>query len=122
MRAIPRRPDRCLAPALVAALLLAPTVGAGPLPTRNENPLLAPFGVPNVLPARLPAAGSDQVGVALNWSNSITVETAGDASFHMDAEAQEWRLDWTHAFTDRVAVRAELPWRHLSGGSLDSAI
>ncbi len=122
MRAIPCRPERRLAPALVAGLLLAPAVGAGPLPTRNENPLLAPFGVPNVLPARLPTAGSDEAGLTLNWSNSITVETAGDASFHMDAEAQEWRLDWIHAFTDRVAVRAELPWRRLGGGSLDSAI
>jgi hypothetical protein len=102
--------------------LLAVTAQADPLPTRNENPLLAPFGIPAVLPSRLPTAGHGEIAGTLNWSNSITIETEDASSYHMDGETQELRLEWTHAFTDHLAVHAELPWRRLSGGSLDGAI
>jgi len=101
--------------------LIAPAA-AEPLPTRNESPLLAPFGIPDVLPARLPAAGHGEITGSFNWSNSMTIETTGTSSFHMDGEMQELRVEWTHSFGDRLAVRAELPWRHLSGGTLDSAV
>lgn len=106
----------CVAP------LLTDNAHADPLPTRNENPLLAPFGLPGVLPSRLPAEGHGQIAGTFNWSNSISIETEGASRFHLDGETQELRLEWTHAFTDKLALRAELPWRRLSGGSLDGAI
>lgn len=122
MRVHCRLPTRSRA-SLAAALLGCSTLALGaPLPTRNENPLLAPFGVPGVLPARLPAAGGDAVGATFNWSNSMTLESEGNSAYHMDAEWQELRLEWLHGVTDRVAVRGELPWRRLSGGTLDHAI
>ena len=95
---------------------------ADPLPTRNENPLLAPFGIPSVPPSRLPAAGQGELAGTLNWSNSITIETDGASNYHMDGETQELRLEWVHAFTDRLAVRAEVPWRRIGGGTLDGTI
>lgn len=108
--------------AVIACVLVAATAGAEPLATRNENPVLAPFGLPGVLPSRLPTAGGDEVAATFTWSNSISIESRGTSLYHVDGETQELRVGWTHAFTDRLSVRAELPWRRLSGGTLDSAI
>ena len=121
-----RRPvtGRPLAPLIAALLAAAATLPAqaDPLPTRNENPLLAPYGIPNVLPSRLPAAGNGSVAATFNWSNSMTIEDERGRQFTMDGEGQELRLEIVHGFTDALAVRAELPWRHLSGGSLDGLV
>jgi Protein of unknown function (DUF3187) len=111
---------RCLAWSLAAALTTP--AQADPLLTRNENPLLAPFGIPSVLPSRLPAAGSGVISATFSWSNSMTIEDEGGRQFTMDGEGQELRLEVVHAFTDKLAARAELPWRHLSGGSLDDLV
>jgi hypothetical protein len=119
--AINRRPALIFSVA-AACLLASAQVHADPLPTRNENPLLAPFGIPSILPARLPSAGEGEVAATLNWSNSIAIEADGSSLYHMDGEAQELRIEWVHAFADRLAVRAEVPWRRLSGGTLDSTI
>jgi len=114
-----------------AALLLGVTGGGcvvvstawgEPLLLRNANPLLAPYGFPAALPAKLPAADTGSFGVTLLWANSATVEGNASHALTLDGEAQELRLRGTYAFTDRFAMVAEVPWRHLSGGTLDSFI
>jgi hypothetical protein len=93
-----------------------------PLPTRNQNPLLAPYGLPNPLPSRLPAAGGGEIGVTLNWANAAVVENSGPYAFTLDGETQDVRLRWEQALGPRFAFVGELPWRRLSGGSLDHVI
>jgi hypothetical protein len=114
---------------LLPAAALAGIAGLGmaaahgdPLPTRNQNPLLAPYGLPSPLPSRLPAAGGGEVGVTLNWANAAVVEDSGPNAFTMDGETQDVRLRWEQALGPRFAFVGELPWRRLSGGSLDHVI
>jgi hypothetical protein len=108
--------------ASMLAGLFAATAHGDPLPTRNESPLLAPYGLPNTLPSRLPAAGDGSIGAVLNWENMHALDETGTSSFTLDGESQEWRLEIEHGVTDQFALRAELPWRHLSGGTLDSVV
>jgi hypothetical protein len=111
-----------LAPPAAAACLVAPIAQGDPLPMRNSNPLLAPYGFPRVLPARLPAAKTAALGLTFDWSSSATLDSHETHALTLDAEVQEWRLRATYAFGDRFAVLVELPWRHLNGGTLDGFI
>jgi hypothetical protein len=100
----------------------ASDAGAEPLLTRNQNPLLLPYGLPLPLPARLPANGAGRYGLNVNWSNAANLETSGASEFTLDSESVDVRLRLEHAFGDRWAAMIELPWRSLSGGSLDGFI
>jgi hypothetical protein len=124
VQTITRRNSRHAAsPALLALALLAPVAARSePLLTRNQNPLLAPYGLPNPLPARLPAAGTGRFAADVNWSNAANLEDSGDRSFTLDAESQEVRLRLEYAVGARWGLLLELPWRHLSGGTLDGFI
>jgi hypothetical protein len=102
--------------------LLPADASAEPLLTRNQNPLTLPFGLPKPLPARLPSAGSGRFTVDVNWSNSAVLESSDDYDFTMDAESLEARLRLEHAVGSQWAAMIELPWRNLSGGSLDGFI
>ena len=104
------------------AALSAPAAGADALLTRNQNPLLAPFGFPGALPSRLPAAGETRVAATLNWANAAAVETTDRYEYTMDAELRELRLRVEHAVGPRFAAFMELPWREVSGGSLDGVV
>ena len=105
----------------VGALLPAVT-SAQPLLTRNQNPLTLPYGLPTPLPARLPSAGSGRLTLDVNWANSANLESSGDYDFTMDAESLEARLRLEHAVGSQWAAMIEVPWRNLSGGSLDGFI
>jgi hypothetical protein len=111
-----------LTAACAVAALLQATASAEPLLTRNQNPLTLPYGLPMPLPARLPSAGSGRFTLDVNWSNSANLESSDDYDFTMDAESQEVRLRLEHALGSQWAAMLELPWRNLSGGSLDGFI
>jgi len=102
--------------------LVPPAAQAEPFLTRNQNPLLALYGLPSPLPARLPEAGRGRVAGVVNWANSANIDTSGNSAFTLDAETVEMRLHLEHSFWPKIAVRAELPWRRVSGGSLDGFI
>jgi hypothetical protein len=109
--------------ATCAIATLHPAVAsAEPLLTRNQNPLALPYGLPTPLPARLPSAGPGRFTVDVNWSNSANLESSDDYDFTMDAESIEVRLRLEHAMGSQWAVMIEVPWRNLSGGSLDGFI
>lgn len=114
------------APALLAIaagpLLPIAAPSAEPFLTRNQNPLLALYGLPSPLPARLPEAGRWRSAGVVNWSNSASIETSGSSTFTMDAEVFEFRLHLERAMSPGLALRTELPWRRVSAGSLDSFI
>jgi hypothetical protein len=107
---------------LSVSMLLAPIAEAGPFLTRNQNPLLALYGLPSPLPARLAEAGSGRIAGLVNWSNSAKLENASDPTFTLDAEVLEVRFDVEYAISPQFALRAELPWRQVSGGTLDGFI
>jgi hypothetical protein len=111
---------RVAMPAMV--VLLGPAAHAEPFLTRNQNPLLALHGLPSPLLARLPPAAGGRVAGVINWSNTEKQDFSPDGSYTLDAEVLELRLHFTHAFGDRFAVHAELPWRQVSEGSLDGFI
>ena len=104
------------------ALLVPASLAAEPLLTRNQNPLVLPYGLPNPLPARLPAAGSGRATLDINWSNSADDDISGSHDFTIDAETQDIRLRLEYAFGTNWAGLVEIPWRHLSGGTLDGPI
>ena len=118
--------DSCgrLAPAAVAVLCsLCPHVaGAAPLLTRNQNPLVLPYGLPLPLPGRLTAPGETRTSLDVNWSNAANLETSGEREFTLDAETVDVRVRIEHSFGERWGGMIELPWRSLSGGTLDGFI
>ncbi len=111
------------AAALYGFLTLAPaSANAEPLLTRNQNPLVLPYGFPDPRPARLPTADSGRATLDVNWSNSADIDASGSQNFTIDAETQDVRLRLEYAFGSDWAGLIEIPWRHLSGGTLDGVI
>jgi hypothetical protein len=109
------------ASALTCLAQVAPT-HADPLLTRNQHPLVALYGLPLPLAARLPRAGSGSIGATLNWSNFATTDTTDRRSYTLDGEVIEVRVQGERALGERFAVQGQLAWRQLSGGSLDSLV
>jgi Protein of unknown function (DUF3187) len=111
---------------VVALVSLAPlgpgAAQAEPFLSRNQNPLLALYGLPSPLPARLPAPAEWRVASVVHWANSASIETSGESAFTLDAETLELRVHLERALGPRLSVRAELPWRRVSAGSLDGFI
>jgi hypothetical protein len=112
--------QRFALPAVIA--LLATTAHAEPFLTRNQNPLLALYGLPAPLPARLPPSGGGRVAGVINWGNTEKEDFSADGNYTLDAETFELRLHFDHGFSERFALHAELPWRQVSEGSLDGFI
>jgi hypothetical protein len=107
---------------LALAALFAHPASAEPFLTRNQSALLALYGLPAPLPARLPASGGGRVAGVVNWSNTEKDESSGDGTYTLDAEVFEFRLHLDHSINERFAMHAELPWRQVSEGSLDGFI
>lgn len=98
------------------------TARAEPFLTRNQHPVVALYGLPSPLPARLPAADSTRMAGVINWANFAVDETAGQATFTLDGETIDTRLHVDHAIGERFALHGELAYRHLSEGSLDGLV
>jgi hypothetical protein len=107
---------------LLVAGCCARTALAEPFLTRNQNPLLALYGLPGPMPARLPPLDGGRAGGVINWSNTEKKVTPDDGSYTLDAEVFELRLQFDYTLRDRFAMHAELPWRRISGGSLDGFV
>jgi len=103
--------------ALGAVLLAHPSL-AEPFVTRNQNPLVSPFGLPAPLPARLPAGGPGRLSLVADWGNMASIEGPED-NLVVDAETVELRLAYERSLGRRFALRVSLPWRSVGGGSLD---
>jgi uncharacterized protein DUF3187 len=95
---------------------------AGSFDTVDQNPLLSGFDQPHPYSARLPSTRTTELDVSLNWSNTSLIQQSSTEALTVDAESREWRVSVEHSLTDSWAVRIELPYRTLNGGSLDSFI
>jgi hypothetical protein len=104
----------------LSALLVCVGIEAAPLPTNDQNPYLAGFGLPRGIGARLPSSSAWQLD--LNWASTALVQDARDEFMIVDAETRELRLTYRRRVSERWAFELQLPHRHTSGGSLDSFI
>jgi len=108
--------------ALLSSLLLPVAAWASPFPTRDQNPLLAGFGIPMPLPVDIAPKGEWNAAADFNWGSSAIVQTTADETLMVDAETRELRLTVGHSFADRWTLQLQLPYRYTGGGSLDSSI
>jgi hypothetical protein len=114
---------KCYA-ALIGAATLLPWVPAQsePFAVRNQHPLVAIYGLPSPLPARLPAKGTTQAAIHFNWASFATVESRGNLGVTLDGEVFETRVRVDHGWGERFALHAELAYRRMGAGSLDGVI
>jgi hypothetical protein len=99
----------------------ASAVQAEPFVVRSQHPMMALFGLPAPLPARLPAPGSGGVALAVDWSNFATTEARGRLEYTLDGEVVETRVALTYGL-QRLALRGEVAYRSLGKGALDGTI
>jgi hypothetical protein len=105
----------------IALLLIAPLAAADPFPTRDLNPLLAGFGLPSALPARV-AGDSWSFATDLNWASTALVQRADSEQLIVDAETREARVTIGRSWSSGFATQLEVPYRYTGGGVLDEAI
>ena len=113
---------RWLAALSAIGALCAPAAHGDALLTRNQGLLVAPYGLPGALPSRLPADGESRVAATLNWANAAAVETTDRYDLTIDGEIRELRFRFERPVGPEFAVLVELPWREVSGGSLDGVV
>jgi Protein of unknown function (DUF3187) len=111
-----------LRPHLTLALLLVSTsAAADPFATRDLNPLLAGFGLPSALPARV-AGESWTLAADLNWASTSLVQRVDTEQLIVDAETREARVTVGRSWSNGFAAQLQIPYRYTGGGVLDSAI
>lgn len=108
--------------AALTLLLAASHAGADPFTVRDQNPLLAGFGLPAAMPAQLDETGVWSIGADLYWSNTALIQARGPEFLRLDAEAREARLTLQASVTDRIALQLQIPYRYTGAGNLDGFI
>ena len=94
---------------------------AAPFPARDLNPLLAGYGLPSALPARL-SAESWTVAADLNWASTSLLQRDGSEQLIVDAEVREARVTIGRSWSNGFAAQLQIPYRYTGGGVLDDAI
>jgi hypothetical protein len=114
----------CRSGSKVLALLALASTGAAadPFPTRDQNPLLAGYGLTMPLRARLPAAGAGSAALDFNWASTELRQGDGEEAAIIDAETREARFTWLRGLNDRIAVQLQIPYRYTGAGTLDGFI
>jgi hypothetical protein len=102
-------------------VLISTAATAQPFPARDLNPLLAGFGLPSALRARV-SAESWNVAADLNWASTSLVQRAGTEQVIVDAETREARVTLGRSWSNGFAMQLELPYRYTGGGVLDDTI
>lgn len=114
---------------LVAATLLLVSAGAGADPSgasstaftvRDQNPLLAGFGLPAAMPSHV--ADGWSTSVDFYWGSTALTQAHGDEALLVDAETREARVTLQGALSDRLSWQLQLPYRYTGGGNLDGFI
>jgi hypothetical protein len=112
----------CLVPAGLLLLTFAGAAVAAPFSVRDQNPLLAGFGLPRAMASRVPANGDWQLDADFSWGNSAIVKANARESLIVDAETRELRLTLGRGIGNRFAIQLQLPYRYTGGGNLDGFI
>lgn len=103
------------------AVLISTQAAADPFPARDLNPLLAGFGLPSALPARV-SGESWSLAADFNWASTSLAQRAGTEQLIVDAEIREMRVTVGRSWPSGFAAQLEIPYRYTGGGVLDSAI
>lgn len=103
-------------------LTFAGAAVAAPFSTRDQNPLLAGFGLPRAMPSRIAAADDWRLAADFSWGNSAIVKANARESLIVDAETRELRLTVGRGVADRFEIQLQLPYRYTGGGNLDGFI
>lgn len=95
---------------------------AAPFITRDQNPLLAGFGLPSALPPQLDGGGNAlRVDGAINWASSAIAQSSARDALTVDAETREARFVFSY-FLSMVELRLQVPYHYIGGGNLDSFV
>ncbi|MDY6945334.1 MAG: DUF3187 family protein [Pseudomonadota bacterium] len=96
------------------------TDAGAPFTVRDQNPLLAGFGLPVAMPALV---GSDfAAGLDIFWGSTALLQERGNEGLLVDAETREARLTLQGPLSARIAWQLQLPYRYTGGGNLDGFI
>lgn len=91
---------------------------------RDQNPLLAGFGLPGPMPTRL--SDSQTRGwdgrLDLSWGSTALIQQSGSETLVVDAETREARLTLQAPLSGRFSFQLQLPYRYTGAGSLDGFI
>ena len=93
---------------------------ATPFTVRDQNPLLAGFGLPTTMPSRI--ADGWAANLDIYWGSTALMQEEGSEAILIDAETREARLTLQGALSDRIGWQLQLPYRYTGGGNLDSFI
>jgi hypothetical protein len=102
--------------------LFATSAAADSLPVIDQNPLLSGFEAPLSLPARIGDARSWSLETSFSWGSTALMQSSANESLLIDAETRELRLALQRGLSNGYAVRVQVPYRSMSGGSLDGFI
>ena len=108
-------------PTALLLLLIAGSASADPFPVRDLNPLLAGFGLPSALPARV-SGESWTIAADFNWASTSLVQREGTEQLIVDAETREARVTIRRSWSSGFAAQLQIPYRYTGGGVLDDAI
>lgn len=96
-----------------------------PFVVRDQNPLLAGFGLPSTMPSN---RGADfSVRVDVYWGSTALMQEQGNEALLVDAETREARVTLQGEFMDgdfdsKFGWQLQIPYRYSGGGSLDNFI
>lgn len=99
---------------------LTGTAGAESLVTHEANPLLAGYGLPSTLPVR--TAGPWSTRVDYHWGSAALIQADEDEHLVVDAETRDLELTLTRSMGEHWSFFAQVPYRELTGGTLDGFI
>jgi len=91
------------------------------LPISDLNPLLSGYELPALLSSEDPYS-KQAIEVSYNVSNTSLDQQTASEHVIVDAELHKWQLSYARPLTKNWNIIVELPYRSVSGGSLDSFI
>lgn len=89
---------------------------------KDQNPLLAGFGIPSSMPTRIGESKGWGGGLDLFWGSTALVQQRGSETLLVDAETREARLTLQTPIARRFSFQLQVPYRYTGGGSLDGFI
>jgi hypothetical protein len=107
---------------MVLAGCLCRPAWAAPLPTVDQNPLTAVYGLPPPQDARLQAPGSRAFTASMNISNTLNIDATADELLFMDGETHRLDLILDLGLNERWSLRLVLPWMEHGPGFMDRPI
>lgn len=89
---------------------------------RDQNPLLAGFGLPLPMPTRVGENTGWSGGVDVSWGSTALMQQRGSEVLLVDAETREARLTLQAPLSSRFSFQLQMPYRYTGGGNLDGFI